>query len=84
VGDVAGLTEVAVRVSKAATSELVYFGLPTVKTGAGVCKCGADCKCASGDKSNCKCGAECKCGADCPMRQAKPGKGCGGGCGGGK
>ena len=51
---------------RAATSEIVYFGIPTVKASAGACKCGADCKCASGDKSACKCGADCS----CPMKAA--------------
>ncbi|MBU0608303.1 MAG: hypothetical protein KKI08_10460, partial [Armatimonadetes bacterium] len=65
-GDLDGLSEVAVRVTRGAASEVVYFGLQALASRAGSCQratcpCGASCKCASGDHSNCKCGADCKC-----------------------
>ncbi len=69
-GDVSGVSEIAVRVTKGAISELVYFGVPTraargggCSGGGAGCKCGDGCKCASGDRSACKCGTACKCGA---------------------
>jgi hypothetical protein len=67
-GDLTGVSEIAVRVTKGTTSELVYFGAPTLKAGAcagcgTACQCGAGCTCASGDKSACQCGDACKCAA---------------------
>jgi hypothetical protein len=83
-GDPEGLTEVAVRVSKAATSEIVYFGMPTVKAGAG-CQATADGSCSMMAAGKCAKAGDCKAkGAGCPMQEANQAKGCGGGCGGGK
>lgn len=72
------LDELAVRVHRPGTSQVVYVGIPGRhlggrcggqcgggQCGAKVCPCGEGCKCASGDHSNCKCGAECKCGQAC-------------------
>jgi hypothetical protein len=70
-GDLADAKELAVRVDRAAVSQVVYFGLAQFQAPA-VCQGRASGKCASGDHSACKGGAGCQ--------GAKPACPCGSGC----